>query len=53
MKLATFSPRGAGPRIGRVEGAEIIDLSQAGIPTEMSALLAAGPDALEKSRRAG
>jgi 2-keto-4-pentenoate hydratase/2-oxohepta-3-ene-1,7-dioic acid hydratase in catechol pathway len=52
MKLATFSPRGAGPRIGRVEGAEIIDLTQAGVPAEMSALLAAGPSALSQAGRA-
>lgn len=52
MKLATFSPRGAGPRIGRVEGTEIIDLTQAGLPAEMSALLAAGPAALAQAGRA-
>lgn len=52
MKLATFSPRGAGPRLGRVEGADIIDLTQAGLPSEMSALLAAGPEALAQARRA-
>ncbi len=52
MKLVTFSPPGGGPRIGRVEGTEIIDLTQAGLPNEMSALLAAGPEALAQAKRA-
>lgn len=42
MKLATFSLKDAPPRIGRVEGTDIIDLSGAGLPLEMSALLAYG-----------
>lgn len=52
MKLATFTTGGA-PRIGRVDGDRIIDLSASGLPTEMCALLAAGPDALQKARTAG
>lgn len=52
MKLATFS-RGAAPRVGRVEGDHLIDLSTSGLPTDMAALLAAGPDALHKARTAG
>lgn len=52
MKLATFS-RGAAPRIGRVDGDRIIDLSTSGLPMDMAALLAAGPDALHKARTAG
>ena len=49
MKLATFSLAGGEPRIGRVEGEEIIDLSGTEIPMEMSALLAA-PDGLARAR---
>lgn len=52
MKLATFSTGGA-PRIGRVDGEHIIDLSASGLPTEMAAFLAAGPDALHRARVAG
>lgn len=52
MKLATFTTGGA-PRIGRVDGDRIVDLSASGLPTEMCALLAAGPDALQKARTAG
>lgn len=51
MKLATFTHDG-NTRIGRVEGDTLIDLSAAGIPTEMIALLAAGPSALETARGA-
>lgn len=52
MKLATFS-RGGAPRIGRVEGEVIVDLALCGLPTDMIALLAAGPDALARARTAG
>lgn len=52
MKLATFTTGGA-PRIGRVEGDHIIDLSASGLPTEMCAFLAAGPDAMHRARTAG
>jgi len=51
VKLATFSYNGA-TAIGRVEDDTIIDLSDSGLPGEMSALLAAGPAALEKAARA-
>jgi len=40
MKLATFSHGGGPPRIGRVEGTEVVDLAGSGLPGEMSALLA-------------
>lgn len=52
MRLATFS-RGGAPRVGRVDGDTVIDLSAAGLPTDMAALLAAGPDALARARTAG
>lgn len=52
MKLATFSC-GDALRVGRVDGDTIIDLSASGLPTEMSALLAAGADALRKAQSAG
>ncbi|MGH8597121.1 MAG: fumarylacetoacetate hydrolase family protein, partial [Gammaproteobacteria bacterium] len=52
MKLVTFSLRGAAPRVGRVEGTTLIDLSAAGLPTEMSALLAEGASALARAARA-
>jgi len=51
MKLATFSENGS-TRIGRVEDEKIVDLSGAEIPTEMSALLAAGDDALRRAATA-
>ncbi|MCC7121813.1 MAG: fumarylacetoacetate hydrolase family protein [Gammaproteobacteria bacterium] len=52
MRLVTFS-RGGAPRVGRADGDTIIDLSATGLPTDMVALLAAGPDALQKARTAG
>ncbi|MGE3772538.1 MAG: fumarylacetoacetate hydrolase family protein [Gammaproteobacteria bacterium] len=52
MRLATFS-RGGAPRIGRVDGDRVIDLALSGLPTDMTALLAAGPDALARARTAG
>lgn len=52
MRLATFS-RGGAPRVGRVDGDTVIDLSASGLPTDMAALLAAGPDALARARAAG
>lgn len=45
MRLATFSHDG-NTRIGRVENDTIIDLSAAGVPTEMAAFLAAGDTAM-------
>lgn len=51
MKLATFS-RGGAPRVGRVEGDRIVDLSTSGLPGDMAALLAAGPTALQQARTA-
>ena len=53
MKLATFSDGGT-PRIGLVEGEEIIDLAAAcpDLPTEMVALLAAGDTAMAQVRAA-
>jgi 2-keto-4-pentenoate hydratase/2-oxohepta-3-ene-1,7-dioic acid hydratase in catechol pathway len=52
MKLATFSTGGA-PRVGRVDGDHVIDLSLSGLPTDMAGLLAAGPAALDRARVAG
>lgn len=53
MKLATFTDR-ASTRIGVVGGDGIVDLAAAapGLPTEMTALLAAGADALAVAGRA-
>ncbi len=53
MKLATFTDR-ASTRIGVVVGDGIVDLAAAtpGLPTEMTALLAAGADALAVAGRA-
>jgi 2-keto-4-pentenoate hydratase/2-oxohepta-3-ene-1,7-dioic acid hydratase in catechol pathway len=51
MKLATFSQAGR-TRVGRVEGDDLIDLGAAGIPDEMCALFAAGPDALARAAAA-
>lgn len=51
MKLATFSHDGK-TAIGRVEDDTIIDLSESGLPAEMSALLAAGPTALQQAESA-
>jgi 2-keto-4-pentenoate hydratase/2-oxohepta-3-ene-1,7-dioic acid hydratase in catechol pathway len=51
MKLATFS-RGGDPRVGRVDGDTLVDLSLCGLPADMIALLAAGPDALASARSA-
>lgn len=48
MKLATFEQAGR-IRIGRVEGAEIVDLDGSGLAHEMAALLAAGPAALARA----
>ncbi len=51
MKLATFSYGGT-TRVGVVDGEEVVDLAAAGpgLPSEMTALLAAGDDALLKVR---
>jgi 2-keto-4-pentenoate hydratase/2-oxohepta-3-ene-1,7-dioic acid hydratase in catechol pathway len=51
VRLATFTHEGT-TRIGRLEGEELIDLSRAGIPTEMSAFLAAGDSALATANSA-
>ena len=57
MKLATFTPAGspsARPRVGVVVGEAMVDLAAAApeLPSEMTALLAAGPDALAAAKRA-
>ena len=51
MKLATFTHAGS-TRVGVVEGDQVVDLAAAApdLPTEMTALLAAGDDALLKVR---
>jgi len=52
MKIATFT-HGGRRRIGVVEGAEIADVTTTGkVPTNMIALLSAGPAALDELRRA-
>jgi 2-keto-4-pentenoate hydratase/2-oxohepta-3-ene-1,7-dioic acid hydratase in catechol pathway len=53
VKLASFEQRGA-KRIGIVEGEQLLDLSRATpeLPTEMVALLEAGPPALARVREA-
>ncbi len=53
MKLATVTHAG-NTRIGVVQGDEIVDLSVAApdLPTEMTALLAAGPSALARAAAA-
>lgn len=51
MKLATFRHDGK-TAIGRVEDDTLIDLSESGLPGEMSALLAAGPAALQQAATA-
>lgn len=50
MKLVTFQESGS-TRIGRLEDQEVVDLSAAApdLPTEMIALLEAGPDALAQA----
>jgi len=53
MKLATYTTGGTA-RIGVVVGEEVVDLDAhaPGLPTEMNAFLAGGPDALQAARRA-
>lgn len=53
MKLATFTCDGE-TRLGVVSGGEIADLAAAApdLPRDLAALLATGPDALERARRA-
>ncbi len=53
MKLATFTCDGE-TRLGVVIGGEIADLAAVApdLPRDLAALLAAGPDALERARRA-
>lgn len=47
MKLATFEFNNK-VTIGAVVGDQVLDLSQVGLPNSMRALIAAGPDALQK-----
>ena len=53
MKLVTFQESGI-TRLGRLEDQEVVDLSVAApeLPTEMIALLEAGPDALSRAATA-
>lgn len=51
MKLATFTHHG-NTRVGRVEGDTVIDLSTIDLPSEMSALLAAGDSAMATAKSA-
>jgi 2-keto-4-pentenoate hydratase/2-oxohepta-3-ene-1,7-dioic acid hydratase in catechol pathway len=53
MKLATFTHEGV-TRVGVVIGGEIADLGESApeLPRELGALLAAGPDALDRAGRA-
>ncbi len=53
MRLVTFQHRGF-TRIGVLDGPEVLDLAAAvpTLPTEMTALLAAGPEALDMARGA-
>jgi len=53
MKLVTFFANGT-PRLGVVDGDAVVDLTAAepGLPTEMTAFLAAGADALASAARA-
>jgi len=53
MKLVTFFANGT-PRLGVVDGDAVVDLTGAepGLPTEMTAFLAAGADALASAARA-
>ncbi len=46
MKLATFIESDI-PRVGRIEGDVVVDLVDSGLPIEMSAVFAAGPDAMK------
>lgn len=52
MKLASYSRQGGAARLGRVEGDHLIDLSASGLPGDLVALLAAGPDAMHRARSA-
>ncbi|MBI4694952.1 MAG: fumarylacetoacetate hydrolase family protein [Gammaproteobacteria bacterium] len=51
MRLATFLAGGT-PRLGRVSGDTLIEIDTPGLPREMSAFLAAGPEALAAAARA-
>ena len=46
MKLATFIESDI-PRVGRIEGDVVVDLIESGLPIEMSAMFAAGSDAMK------
>ena len=46
MKLATFIESDI-PRVGRIEGDVVVDLVDSGLPIEMSAVFAAGSDAMK------
>ena len=55
MKLVTFTHAGRA-RTGRLEGEEVVDLADAGLPADMLALLEGGDDALRRRcapRRSG
>ncbi len=51
MRLATFS-HGGTSRAGRIEGDQVVDLTDAGLPGNVQQLLAAGSDALAKAATA-
>ncbi len=51
MKLTTFTHDGR-TRIGRVDGDHVIDLTAAGLPGDMIALLDAGSEAMQRAARA-
>ena len=51
MKLATFTHAGS-TRIGRVDGERIVDLTAAGLPATMLALLEGGADAMKRAAAA-
>ena len=52
MKLATFIESDI-PRVGRIEGDVVVDLVDSGLPIEMSAVFAAGLDAMKLAATAG
>ena len=51
MKLATFIESDI-PRVGRIEGDVVVDLVDSGLPIEMSAVFAAGSDAMKHAATA-
>lgn len=58
MRLVSFRPdasdagSAAPPRLGRLEGDTLVDLSESGLPPTLQALLEAGPEALTAAGRA-